>query len=427
MMQLVEKHLIKKTDVRYDLIDRAAFASKNLYNAALYEIRQHFIFCGEYLNYNQMDKRMQKHEAYCSLPRKVSQQVLKLLDKNWASYFAAQTAWKKDPSQFLGRPKLPGYKDKKEGRNILVYTIQALSKPALQKGIIKPSQLGIDIRTRQRNVDQVRIVPKKAGCYIVEVVYTEEKVQEEVEHSLAASVDIGVNNLVALTSNKRGFVPRLVNGRPIKSVNQFYNKQIRKMQKRMSSNHHTSRELERVAAKRTRRIENFLHTASRRIIDLLIAEGIGTLVIGKNPGWKQESHMSRKSNQHFVQLPHARFIDMLTYKAELVGITVILQEESYTSKASFLDLDPMPIYGQKDVDKVSFSGKRVTRGNYKSRSGKVLNADVNGSGNIMRKALPNSCKGHGIEDVNGMFQSLVVHPVRIVVPLRTPTRGTVVH
>jgi putative transposase len=275
-------------------------ASKNIYNAALYEIRQYFIFCGKYLNYNQMDKLMQKHETYQALPRKVSQQVLKLLDKNWTSYFEAKRAYEEDPSKFLGRPKLPGYKDKKEGRNVLVYTIQAISKKSLRVGVIKPSQLGVEIRTRQRNIDQVRIVPKKSGCYVVEVVYTQEEVQEQHDHSLMAAVDIGVNNLVALTSNKRGFVPRLVNGRPIKSVNQCYNKHIRKLQKRMSSNHHTSRQLERVAAKRTRRIDHYMHTASRRIIDLLVTEGIGTLVIGKNPGWKQESPMRKKDNQHFV-------------------------------------------------------------------------------------------------------------------------------
>lgn len=218
-MQLVEKHMIKQTDARYALIDHAAFASKNLYNAALYEIRQHFIFVGKYLSYKQMDKLMQKHEAYRMLPSKVSQQVLKLLDKNWTSYFEALLACNEDPSKFLGRPKMPGYKEKKEGRNILVYTIQAISKKSLHNGIIKPSQLGIEIRTRKRNVDQVRIVPKKSGCYVVEVVYTQEEEQKQLDHSLVAAIDIGVNNLVALTSNKRGFIPRLVNGRQIKSVN----------------------------------------------------------------------------------------------------------------------------------------------------------------------------------------------------------------
>jgi IS605 OrfB family transposase len=424
-MQLVEKHVIRKTDARFAFIDRASFASKNLYNAALYEIRQHFIFCGKYLNYNQMDKRMQKHEAYRSLPRKVSQQVLKLLDKNWKSYFEATRAYEEDPSKFRGRPKLPSYKNKKEGRNVLVYTIQAISKTALRNGIIKPSQLGIEVRTRHRNIDQVRIVPKTSGCYVVEVVYTEEEKSEYpkgtrlLNHTLVASIDIGVNNLVALTSNKRGFVPRLVNGRPIKSVNQCYNKQISKLQKKMSSNHHTSRELKRVAAKRTRRIDHYMHTTSRRVIDLLITEGIGTLVIGKNPDWMQECKMSRKNNRHFVALPHARFIDMLTYKAKLVGITVLVQEESYTSKASFLDLDPIPVYGEEDVDKVTFTGIRLKRGIYKSLDGRKFNADINGSYNIMRKALPNALTGNEIGDANKITRSLVVHPERIVVPLRT--------
>src|SRR5882762_1233460 len=135
-MQLVEQHVISKTDPRYTVIDKAAFASKNLYNAALYEIRQSFIHQGKYIFYNQMDKIMQKHESYQKLPRKVSQQVLKLLDKNWKSFFAALEAYNEDSSTFLGRPRLPKYKDKMAGRNIVVYTIQALSKPALKRGII---------------------------------------------------------------------------------------------------------------------------------------------------------------------------------------------------------------------------------------------------------------------------------------------------
>src|SRR6266550_6922590 len=153
MMQLVEQHVISKTDPRYALIDRAAFASKNLYNAALYEIRQSFIHQGKYLSYNQMDKIMQKHDAYRMLPSKVSQHVLKLLDKNWKSFFAALEAYREDPSKFLGRPKLPGYKDKAQGRNVLVYTIQALSKPTLKQGVVKPSGLLIEIKTQHRNVD----------------------------------------------------------------------------------------------------------------------------------------------------------------------------------------------------------------------------------------------------------------------------------
>jgi len=229
-MQLVEQHVISKTDPRYTKIDQAAFASKNLYNAALYEIRQSFIHEEKYLSYNQMDKHMQKHEAYKALPRKISQQVLRLLDQNWQSFFKAREAYQDDPSKFLGRPRLPKYKDKQKGRNILVYTTQALSKPALMKGIIKPSQLGIEIKTKQKCVDQVRIVPR-SGHYVVEVVYERESIQTEVAPALYASIDIGVNNLVALTSNKVGFIPRLVNGRPIKSI-KYYNKQREHLQKK---------------------------------------------------------------------------------------------------------------------------------------------------------------------------------------------------
>src|SRR6266481_7331369 len=136
-MQLVEQHVINKHDPRYSVIDEAAFKSKNLYNAALYEIRQSFIHEGKYLNYSEMDRRMQSHEAYKALPAKVSQQVLVLLDKNWTAFFEALEAYEEDPSKFTGRPHLPKYKHKTEGRNILVYTLQAISQPAMRDGLIR--------------------------------------------------------------------------------------------------------------------------------------------------------------------------------------------------------------------------------------------------------------------------------------------------
>src|SRR5262249_297394 len=140
-MQLVERHVIKRADPRFAAIDAAAFASKNLYNAANYGVRQAFIHKGVYLDYHEMGRRMQRHEAYRALPAKVAQWVLRLLNKNWRNFFAARAAWEDDPSQFLGRPKLPGYKEKQQGRNLLVYTVQALSVPALRDGVIRPSML----------------------------------------------------------------------------------------------------------------------------------------------------------------------------------------------------------------------------------------------------------------------------------------------
>jgi len=383
-MQLVEQHVINRNDPRYAIIDEAAFKSKNLYNAGNYEVRQSYIHTGVYLNYNEVQKRMQLHEAYKALPAKVSQQVLMQLHHDWDSFFKARDAYSLDPSRFLGRPKLPGYKHKTEGRNMLVYTIQAMSrgKKGLKRGLIKPSMLAIEVKTKQKNIDQVRIVPRK-GFYVVEAVYGKEVKQAPINPAWYAGIDIGMNNLVALTSNKPNFQAIIVNGRPVKSVNQFYNKRKAELQKQLGHTGTTKR-MERMTNKRNRRIDHYMHTASKRIIDVLVKEGIGVLCIGKNDAWKQNSEMSKRTNQNFVQIPHARFIAMLTYKAELVGITVKVTEESYTSKASLLDLDPLPVRKSGD-EKHTFSGKRVKRGLYRASNGRYINADINGAANIIRK------------------------------------------
>jgi len=268
----------------------------------------------------------------------------------------------------------------------------------LKRGIIAPSGLGIEIKTKQtvKTVDQVRIVPCLDG-YVVEVVYQKKEEQAQVEPTVIAALDLGVNTLVACTSTKQGFQPLLINGRPLKSLNQHYNKQRAHHQKHLArANRFTSRQLDRITTKRTRRVNAYLHTASRRIIDHLVDEGIGTLVIGKNPLWKQEVEMGRKNNQQFVQIPHARFIDQLCYKAELVGIQVMIVEESYTSKASFLDRDAIPTYDSDRQEKPRFSGKREHRGLYRAADGRRINADINGSYNILRKAFPNSFDRQGI-------------------------------
>src|SRR6266853_811481 len=204
-MQLVEQHVIDRKDPRYSVIDEAAFKSKNLYNAALYEIRQSFIHEGKYLNYTEMDRRMQSSDSYKALPAKVSQQVLVLLDKNWTAFFEARAAYEEDPSTFTGRPRLPKYKHKTEGRNILVYTVQAISKRGLKRGLIQPSMLPIEVKTEHKAIHQVRIIPRN-GHYVVEVVYSKEPVQAQVDPTFCVAIDLGVTNLAAITSNHVGFV-----------------------------------------------------------------------------------------------------------------------------------------------------------------------------------------------------------------------------
>jgi putative transposase len=409
-MQLVEQHVIDRKDPRFAVIDAAAFKSKNLYNAANYEIRQAFIHEGNYLNYNEIQRRMQSHEAYKALPAKVSQQILMLLDQNWTSFFEAREGYEQDPSKFTGRPKLPKYKHKTEGRNILVYSVQALSKPGVRDGLIRPSGLPITVETEHTTIDQVRIVPRN-GHYVVEVVYSKEPVQANVDPSFCVAIDLGVTNLAAIASNREGFVPQLVNGRPIKAWNQWYNKRMKELKKRLpkEDRERVTKQMECITNRRNRRIDHYLHTASKRIIDFLVNEGIGTVIIGKNPLWKQECEMGRKNNQNFVLIPHARFIDMLSYKAALVGIRVEVREESYTSKASFLDLDPIPTYQPNDGEEHIFSGKRIGRRNrlYRTKDGHKICADVNGAYNILRKSRPDAfAKG---------IAGYVVHPSRLAV------------
>jgi putative transposase len=417
-MQLVEQHCISKRDPRYAIIDEAAFKSKNLYNAALYEMRQAFFHEGMYLTYEEIHRRMQSHEAYKALPAKVSQRILMLLATNWESFKKAKAAYKKDPSKFTGRPHIPGYKHKTEGRNILIYTRQALSggrgKGALQQGIIQPSGLAITVKTQQKAIHQVRIIPRN-GHYVVEVVYSKEPVPATVDPSFCVAIDLGVTNLAAITSNREGFIPRLVNGRTLKARNQWYNKRMKAWRRCLpkEDRERVTRQMERLTTKRNRQVNHYLHAASKSIIDFLVKEGVGTIIVGKNPLWKQEVGMGKRNNQTFVSIPHARFIDMLTYKAELVGIQVEVQEESYTSQASFLDLDPIPTYKLDDETAYTFSGKRIGRRNrlYRTKDGKIICADINGSYNILRKSKPDA---FAHVDAKGLA-AYVVQPVRLAI------------
>ena len=412
-MQLAERHIIKSTEYRFAQIDELAFKSKNLYNAANYVIRQSFVYGWSYINYNEMNRLMKSHQAYKAMPAKVSQQILMILDKNWKAFFEAVKAYKVDDSKFTGRPKMPKYKDKVKGRNILVYTIQAISSKLLKKGIIKLSGTNLSIKTKVNpdRVCQVRLVPK-CDSYAVEVIYdkSESTVSDD---KFVASIDLGLNNLVALTSNQPGFTPLLINGRPLKSINQFYNKRKARLQTQLKGSRKSSPRIQRLTRCRHQKIDNYLHHTSRLIVDLLIAKQIGTLVIGKNVQWKTEIDLGKQTNQNFVSIPHTRLIEMLEYKARLVGIKIVVQEESYTSQSNFLDLDPIPVYGKTDKD-IVFSGRRIKRGLYKTSVGQLINSDVNASYNILRKAIPNAFS-------NGIG-SCVVQPRRVN-PLKVQAKG----
>jgi putative transposase len=400
-MRLVERHIITKNHQLFAECDRVCFAAKNLYNLANYTIRQHFFTTNTVLGYNALDKLMQPSDAYRALPSKVSQQVLMQLCRNWKAHFAAMREYGKHRERFLGKPKLPRYKHKEQGRFLALYTVQAVSKPHLRNGIVRLSMTTIDVPTKHHNIQQVRIGPQ-LDHYVVEIVYEQapkpSDLEKTADKSKIASIDIGIGTLAAVTSNQRGFRPLLINGRPLKSMNAYYNKQKAALQSRMGGEKQTSRRIRKLTHKRNCKVDNYLHHASSVIIKELVEHHIGTLVIGKNPHWKQEVNLGKRTNQAFVNIPHARFIDQLRYKAALVGITVVLTEESYTSKCSFLDNEAI-------IKHENYMGKRKHRGLFVASDGRRINADINGAANILRKVFPNAF-ADGI-------QGVVVRPVRI--------------
>jgi len=418
-MKLVEKHIISPSHENHKEIDRITFLSKNLYNKANYIIRQEFIATSKefedgkrkhavWIRYNDLQKQLQNSNDpdYEALPRKVSQWVLRQLDKNWKSFFQSIKQWKKHPEKYKGRPRLPHYKHKTAGRNILIYTIQAISKTGLEEFILKLSGTNIQLKIcNNKNVKQARIIPLKNKRYKVEIVYDKRRTKRNFNRKLVGGIDIGVNNLSAVTSNHNKWTPLLINGRPVKSINQYFNKWRADLMSdlmKMDEDRRTSNHIDNLTFKRNQKVEDYMHKASRFIIDTLADYGIGKLIIGKNPFWKQEVNMSRKNNQNFVQIPFDKFIKMLKYKGDLIGMKVIATEESHTSKCSFIDKE-------KVCHQEKYAGRRIKRGLFRSKDGILINADCNGSGNIIRKEIPNAF-ADGIEGV-------VVRPVRVTIPI----------
>lgn len=395
-MKLAELHFIGRQHPLYREIDRVCFLAKNLYNAALYTLRQHFFKSSKTLSYETLQKQFQtqKQPDYYALPTKVSQQVLMQLCQDFSSFFKAIQVYRQQPDKFQARPRIPNYKHKTKGRQLATYTIQALSKRKLKVGVIALSGTKITLPA-QVTPKQVRLVPLR-NAYKIEVVYEQEEKSLPLDKHKVAGIDMGLDNLAALSFNIP-LKPILLNGKPLKAMNAYYNKKRAQLMSHLGDKGQSQR-LTQLTHKRHHKVENYLHHTSRWLINHLVSHQIGTLVIGKNPLWKQEINLGKRTNQNFVNIPHARLIEQLEYKAKLVGIEVIVVEESYTSKCSFLD-------GEEIEKQEEYKGKRIKRGLFRSGQGILLNADINGSLNIIRKAFPKAAFADGI-------QGVVVHPVR---------------
>ena len=370
-MILTERHIIKKSNSLYNELDNLCFLSKNLYNITLYTIRQYFFKNEKYISWVNVNNQFikEKQVDYYALPCKVSQQTLKMVDQNMKSFFNALKAKNT-------KPRLPKYLDKTKGRFLVTYTNQAISKSELKKGYIVLSKTNVKIKTKVKDVQQVRIVPKN-NIIVVEVLY---KVNCKENKGLAkkyCGVDLGLNNLMSCAFNN--VRPLIINGKPLKSINWYYNKEKARLQS-LLKNRYTSKRINSLTIKRNNRVNDYLHKASRMFVNYLVSNGITDVVIGYNKEWKQGINIGKVNNQNFVGIPHYKLLNMVTYKCELLGITVHITEESYTSKCSFLD-------NEKICKHEKYKGRRIKRGLFKSSSGKLINADINGALNILKKVI----------------------------------------
>ena len=402
-MRLVEQHIIKSNNPIYKELDRLCFLSKNLYNQALYRVRQQFFADKTFKNYYEVNREMHDENQidYRALPVNASQETLKLVNQSYKSFFQSL---KKE----IKGVRIPGYLDKTKGRQIVVYNHMTLPSHLLNKGIIKLPKSNIQFKTNRKNIKQVRLVPKN-NYIVLEVVYEVSSVKELLQDNKRyMSIDLGIDNLASCCSNvSNAFI---INGKPVKSINQYYNKKKAKLQSelKIKQNKTTSKQIQNLTLKRTNKIKDYFHKASKYIVNHLVNHSINTLIIGKNDGWKQEADLGKRNNQNFVNIPHSMFINLLKYKCQLEGINVIEQEESYTSKVSFFDNDYIPVYNSTD-HLFNPSGKRIKRGLYKTLDGKLINADINGSLNIMRKQLNVVCN----EILSPANRGFVTNPVKI--------------
>lgn len=375
---LCERHIVKPTNPIFSECDNLSFLAKNLYNSTLYYQRQS-LFDADFQNYYAVNKEFThtNQPDYRALPAKVSKQVQMLVDKNFKSYFALVR--KKNTEGYSPKVRLPKYLDKTEGRCTVSYPKDALSLKV--DGYVKLSKTSIMIKTSipKEAIQGARIVPK-GNHYVIEILY---KVVSKLLRSRlpkrVAFIDPGLNNLMTVTSNC--FNPILVNGRPLKAINQLANKEIAKLKSKLSiQGLYTSPLLQSVYNKRARRITDLLHKVTTQLVNHLDSYNIDTVIFGHNVGQKQDINLGKVTNQNFVQIPFTQLIAQLQYKCQLKGMRFIVTEESHTSKCSFLDKESVEHHEK-------YKGKRVKRGLFRTSKGIFINADVNGSLNIGRKYL----------------------------------------
>lgn len=377
-----ERHIIKRSHPMWEACDLLCFQSKNMYNLCNYTIRHEFISSGNVMKYVDLNKQLKTTDAFKELGSNSAQMVTKILCNNWKSFLISVRDYSNNPGKYLGKPRIPGYK-KKDGRFVCTLTncqtkikdgciYFAFKRLSDYNNMFKTQISGRHLSTR--------IVPQ-GDCYVLEIIYEKDIKQLELNKDNIASIDLGLNNFITIVNNI-GRQPIVINGKGIKSYNQYWNKEMSKYKsiaKTINKLDWTKR-LQQLTTKRKHKLDYFMHCTSKYIIDYCIKNNIGTLVMGKNKEWKQKISISKTNNQKFVYIPYESFIDKIIYKCEEIGIKLIMTEESYTSGTSFIDgEDPIKVNYNKT--------RRVKRGLFKSNNGRLINADVNAAYQIMKKVF----------------------------------------
>lgn len=399
LVSRAEKHNIKDKCILF-FIDELCFKSKNLYNYANYIIRQEYIKNNKYINYPKLFQLCKNSELYKEMGNNVGQTTMRILDRAWRGFFKMNKDYTKNPSKYLGKPKIPKYL-KKDGRYVVGLDN---NKVGVKNGYIffkwKVCKfMNNHFKTNvpdTAKIMQCRFVPKGSG-YNLELVYQIEVPDCSEEVSRIAGIDLGVENFVTMVNNI-GETPIVVKGGVLKSINQYYNNRKAALQSELKTNHNLnwSKRLQKLTDKRFNKIEYEMHCISKKIVNWCVQHQIDTLIVGRNKGWKQEN----EGMQNFTYIPYEIFENMLAYKCENVGIKCFLVNESYTSGTSFLDKEE-PRKGNYNKD------RRIYRGLFVSNKGIKINADVNGAYQIINKVVPNAF-AKGIEGVG-------LHPVRLAV------------
>ena len=384
--------IVRKHDEYFRDIAYVCQTSRRIKNATHYLIRHEKKPNGKPLSHSDADKWLKTNnpDLYKKLPSAISQRTTQIAGQEWSSFFAAKKQFDKRPDLFKARPKPPRYANKATtayiGRNGFRVVDGAVHFAC---DVIPPIKTQYSFnqdwnaKVSDTVLREVRFVPK-GNCYVIELIVDEATLVSDgqfcplLDKSRHAGIDLGIDNLMALATNQPDIHPALVKGTGLKSINAWYNKRVAKLRSLGKYDH-----IQTVTNKRHRQVKDALHKASRFVADYCVKHNIGQVVVGHNKGWKQEINIGKRNNQKFAAIPHTILINQLRYKLETLGITVIIREESYTSKASALDNDHIPTKGD-DVIPI-FSGKRVKRGLYQASNGQQINADINAALNILRK------------------------------------------